>query len=258
MVVDAVRAYLEAASGLTELTRKHAVTAAKTLLRESDERSGAATRGDGGRNAAGDGESTVRGMRVGHSIQALADELIETSRANRAAIGHLIEGEVRRVLDRLDVVPRDEHDRLARRVAELERRLAAVTAAQRRRTAAEDRQAAQAAPAETGGPAVVEGTAPPSDGPATEAGTTQQRRPEPPRSETPDTGTPEAETPEAETPDTGTRRAESSKAAATSIASPPATRGTKTKATRSRTPKNQGKRAASRKSSGSAKNGGGR
>ena len=44
-----------------------------------------------------------------------------------------------RVLDRLDVVPREDYERLARRVSELERRLAAVTATQRRRVAARNR-----------------------------------------------------------------------------------------------------------------------
>lgn len=139
MVVDAVRTYLEAASGFTELTRKHAVAAAKTLLRESDERSGGAiTRvSDTARSTLENVESSVRGTRVGHSIQALAAELLETSRANRAAISGLVEGEVERFLDRLDLVRRDEHDRLVRRVAELERRLASAAAAQRRRAVEE-------------------------------------------------------------------------------------------------------------------------
>lgn len=44
MVVELVRAYLEAASGLTELTRKHAVAVAKILIREGEERSTAPAR----------------------------------------------------------------------------------------------------------------------------------------------------------------------------------------------------------------------
>lgn len=115
MVVDAVRTYFDAASGLTELSRKQAVAAAKTLLRA------------GGTAEAGPvepGPDGVRPPRVGQSIQALATELIETSQANRAAIADLVAAEVRRAVERLDVVPRSEYERLVRRVAELERRLA--------------------------------------------------------------------------------------------------------------------------------------
>ncbi|PDP87701.1 membrane fusogenic activity family protein [Glycomyces fuscus] len=113
MVVDAVRTYLDAASGLTELSRKQAVAAAKTLLRAE----GSAA------PAAAEGESLP--PRVGQSIQNLAGELIETSQANRAAIADLVRAEVGRQLERMDVVPRADHERLVRRVAELERRLAA-------------------------------------------------------------------------------------------------------------------------------------
>lgn len=110
MVVDAVRTYLDAASGLTELSRKEAVAAAKILLRANGQVS-PVTEGDDL-------------PRVGQSIQALAGELIETSRANQEAIADLVRGEVGRQLETMDVVPRGEYERLARRVAELERRLA--------------------------------------------------------------------------------------------------------------------------------------
>jgi BMFP domain-containing protein YqiC len=113
MVVDAVRTYLDAASGLTELSRKQAVAAAKTLLRAEGSTA----------PVAAEGESLP--PRVGQSIQNLAGELIETSQANRAAIADLVRAEVGRQLERMDVVPRAEHERLVRRVAELERRLAA-------------------------------------------------------------------------------------------------------------------------------------
>ncbi|WP_150243426.1 accessory factor UbiK family protein [Nocardiopsis quinghaiensis] len=119
MVVDAVRTYLDAANGLTELSRKQAVAAAKTLLRAS------------GPAAPVAGENESLPPRVGQSIQALAGELIETSQANREAITDLVRSEVERQLERMDVVPRAEHERLARRVAELERRLAARHAVER-------------------------------------------------------------------------------------------------------------------------------
>ncbi|NYH50783.1 BMFP domain-containing protein YqiC [Nocardiopsis arvandica] len=119
MVVDAVRTYLDAANGLTELSRKQAVAAAKTLLRA------------GGPAAPVAGENESLPPRVGQSIQALAGELIETSQSNRAAITDLVRSEVERQLERMDVVPRAEHERLARRVSELERRLAARHAVER-------------------------------------------------------------------------------------------------------------------------------
>ncbi|MFL1377593.1 MULTISPECIES: membrane fusogenic activity family protein [unclassified Nocardiopsis] len=113
MVVDAVRTYLDAASGLTELSRKEAVAAAKVLLRA------------GGPGASAEPEPGGTPPRVGQSIQALAGELLETSRANREALAELVRSEVEHRLERMDVVPRSEHERLVRRVAELERRLAA-------------------------------------------------------------------------------------------------------------------------------------
>ncbi|MFJ9557647.1 membrane fusogenic activity family protein [Nocardiopsis sp. NPDC101807] len=122
MVVDAVRTYLDAANGLTELSRKQAVAAAKTLLRAN---------GAGGPALPGAGEGDTPPPRVGQSIQALAGELIETSQANRSAIADLVRAEVGRQLERMDVVPRGEHERLVRRVAELERRLAARHAVER-------------------------------------------------------------------------------------------------------------------------------
>lgn len=119
MVVDAVRTYLDAANGFTELSRKEAVAAAKTLLRAG---------GQASSGAAAEGEDPPR---VGQSIQVLAGELIETSRTNREAIADLVRGEVTRQLESMDVVSRGEYERLTRRVAELERRLAARHAVER-------------------------------------------------------------------------------------------------------------------------------
>ncbi|TQN31301.1 hypothetical protein FHX37_1201 [Haloactinospora alba] len=119
MVVDAVRAYVDAASGLTELTRKRAVAAAKTLLKERE------SHGTGGTDAAAsEGEHPPSPPGVGQSIQTLANDLLETSKANRDALLRVVEAEVNRALSRADLVRRSDYDRLARRVAELERRMA--------------------------------------------------------------------------------------------------------------------------------------
>jgi hypothetical protein len=114
MVVDAVRTYFDATSGLAELSRKEAVAAAKALLK-AEGRSTAP--------AAADQEALP--ARVGQSIQALAGELIETNEANRTAIADLVRSEVAHQLERMEIVPRAEYERVVRRVAELERRLAA-------------------------------------------------------------------------------------------------------------------------------------
>lgn len=124
MVVDAVRAYFEAVNGLTELTRKRAVAAAKVILKAGEERS-AAPAPSGTRAAGSAGEPGDGGQRAGSGIQTLAGELIETSQANREALNALVGSEVERALERMELVSRADYDRLARRVAELERRLAA-------------------------------------------------------------------------------------------------------------------------------------
>src|SRR5690606_20026308 len=254
MVVDVVRAYLEAASGLTELTRKRAVAAAKVLIRDGDERAAAAARSaDTGGSGTGSGESPLLGTRVGPSIQALATELIETSQSNRAALGRLVEEEVARVLDRLDLVPRDDYDRLARRVAELERRLAAVTAAQRRRaaaeTVAEDAAHSAAAAPEPAVPNTEEAdgaadTAQPDGAPASAGGETADGTPSrQPAAQAAGTQEPPAEEPRPR------EAAENGEEAATKTAA----RGGKAKSGRARSTKTQAKRAATRR--GSARNG---
>ncbi|MEV2277104.1 membrane fusogenic activity family protein [Nocardiopsis sp. NPDC049922] len=167
MVVDAVRTYLDAASGLTELSRKEAVAAAKALLRANGAAAPEQPRG------------AALPPRVGQDIQALAGELIETSQANRAAIAALVRSEVGRQLERMDVVPRGEYDRLARRVAELERRLAArgparvtVSDAVAAEPAADpaDEAAADAVSADATPGTADERAQEPSDGDAAESG----------------------------------------------------------------------------------------
>ncbi|WP_028648330.1 hypothetical protein [Nocardiopsis sp. CNT312] len=149
MVVDAVRTYLDAASGLTELSRKDAVTAAKALLRAEGTAAPAPT------------EHEAPPPRLGQSIQALAGELIETNRSNRSAIADLVRVEVGRQLERMDVVPRTEHDRLVRRTAELERRLAARQGVERPSAQAEGATAsgARSVPSDGGAAPLPDGEA---------------------------------------------------------------------------------------------------
>lgn len=126
MVVDAVRAYVDAASGLTELTRKRAVAAARTLLKERESHDAG-----GPDTTVPEGERPPLSSGVGQSIQTLANDLLETSKANRHALLRVVEAEVDRALSRADLVRRSDYDRLARRVAELERRMATPRSHQR-------------------------------------------------------------------------------------------------------------------------------
>jgi polyhydroxyalkanoate synthesis regulator phasin len=101
MMLEAMRGYLQLAGGVTEMTRQRARGAAKAMLSTSG-----ATR---------------------EQVQALADELVATSKGNRDALVTLIRFEVDRGLGRLGLAQAED-------VAALERRVAAVEAAVRERS----------------------------------------------------------------------------------------------------------------------------
>lgn len=164
MVIDVVRTYLDAASGFTELTRKRAVAAARTLLRDAPRE----TSGDSG----APGPDTQPGTRPGgRGIQELAAELVEASETNRARLTELISEEVRRQLQQQDLVSRAEYERVLRRVADLERRLAARTAGQVRHVALQP-AVVSAAPAEASLVAHTEALRAPDPVPSATAGRT--------------------------------------------------------------------------------------
>ncbi|BCL17012.1 phasin family protein [Micromonospora sagamiensis] len=94
---DAWRAYLELAMGLTEAPRKKAQDAVRRLV------------GSGGATAA--------------QLQALAEELVATSAANRESLTKLVRFEVDRTLGAVGLATADEVAELTRRVHELERQL---------------------------------------------------------------------------------------------------------------------------------------
>ncbi|MGN9779455.1 phasin family protein [Micromonospora sp. H33] len=94
---DAWRAYLELAMGLTEAPRKKAQEAVRRVV------------GTGGATAA--------------QLQALAEELMSTSAANREALTKLVRFEVDRALGAVGLATADEVAELTRRVHELERQL---------------------------------------------------------------------------------------------------------------------------------------
>jgi polyhydroxyalkanoate synthesis regulator phasin len=100
---DAWRAYLELALGLTEASRKKAQKVAKKLV------------GKGGVTAA--------------QLQALAEDLVSTSLANREALSKLVRFEVDRTLGRVGLATAEEVADLTARVRDLEEELRQARAA---------------------------------------------------------------------------------------------------------------------------------
>jgi polyhydroxyalkanoate synthesis regulator phasin len=94
MVRDALSNYLTFASGLTEVTRQRARAVAKALVSQS-------------------------GATVGQ-VSSLAEELLQTSRANRAALVSLVRYEVEHAFGRLGLASTEEVAALRQRVADLE------------------------------------------------------------------------------------------------------------------------------------------
>ena len=102
---DALKGYLALASGLTEVTRQRATSAAKALVAQ-------------GEAAAG-------------QVTALADDLVAQSRSNREAVTALVKFEVDKALSRVGLASADEVTELTARVRSLEGQLRAATAAKK-------------------------------------------------------------------------------------------------------------------------------
>lgn len=114
---DSVKTYLALATGVSSLTRDRALGLARSVVTQ--------------------GESTAG------QVQALAEELVSSSRSNREALIGLIRYEVDRALGRLGLASADEVAALRARVRTLEANLRAVEAALGKpRTAAPTNKAA--------------------------------------------------------------------------------------------------------------------
>src|SRR6266540_1223963 len=124
---QAWRAYAEMALGMTDASRKKATKAVKRLL------------GRGGATA--------------EQLQGLAEDLRQTSAANREALTKLIRVELDRALGRVGLATADEVADLTARVRELENQLSQA------RTAAPGRAEPAAPPAATAGGTAKGGTA---------------------------------------------------------------------------------------------------
>ena len=121
MALDALRGYLQLAGGLTEVTRRRAVQEAKALLALRPDLDGLIPEKTKGR------ASDVSGQ-----VQALADELMATSKANRDLLTAFVRAEVERGVAGLRLVRADELDALRARVARLEATVPGATAPARK------------------------------------------------------------------------------------------------------------------------------
>ncbi len=113
MVLEAVRGYVQLASGLSEVTRERARAAARSLVSQGEAGLGAAV------------PESVRSQ-----VSALTEELLATSKANRQVVRDLVRAEVDRATSRLGFAAREdlqqaqaEVRRLQGRVRQLEREL---------------------------------------------------------------------------------------------------------------------------------------
>jgi hypothetical protein len=108
-VLDAVRGYLQLATGLTEVTMRKAREVAQALL--SGELDGVVP----GKDAASDAARNV-----GIQVQDLADDIVAQANANRELLVGLIRTEVDRAAGRLGFVREEELAAVRRHVQRLE------------------------------------------------------------------------------------------------------------------------------------------
>jgi polyhydroxyalkanoate synthesis regulator phasin len=113
MVLDALRGYVQLASGMTEVSRKKAEKAAKALLKQT-------------------GADTLT-----TKVSDLADEIVATSKSNRQLLQAIVANEVEGAVARLGFVRSEEVAALTRRVKALETELAEAHAAASERAAVE-------------------------------------------------------------------------------------------------------------------------
>ena len=108
MVMEALRGYVQLASGLTEVTKQKAQAAAKALLQQTG------------------AENLKSGLST--KVSELADEIVATSKSNRQLLQAIVTNEVEGAVARLGFVRSEEVSALARRVQTLETQLAEARA----------------------------------------------------------------------------------------------------------------------------------
>jgi polyhydroxyalkanoate synthesis regulator phasin len=134
MVMEALRGYVQLASGLTEVTKQKAQAAAKALLQQTG------------------AENLKSGLST--KVSDLADEIVATSKSNRQLLQAIVTNEVEGAVARLGFVRSEEVAALSRRVQTLETQLAEARATSPVEPAGD--ALAEAAP----GPLLAEGPGP--------------------------------------------------------------------------------------------------
>ena len=115
MALDALRGYVQLANGLTDVTRQRALQTARQLLEQGGDVVDVAV-------------STATGVGFTKQAQALAEDLIATSRTNRDLLIGLVRTEVERAVARLGLVGADELAAMTRVVERLQSQLDAAIA----------------------------------------------------------------------------------------------------------------------------------
>jgi polyhydroxyalkanoate synthesis regulator phasin len=125
-VIDALRGYVQLATGLTEVTVAKARETASAVLAQGAALTGGvssvATQVPGADQAAGAAKVAAS------QVQELADDLVETSKQNRELLVGLVRTEVERAAGRMGYVREEELAAVRRHVSRLETQLAEVRA----------------------------------------------------------------------------------------------------------------------------------
>ena len=106
MVIDGLKAYVQLASGLTDVTRERAVAAARAVVAQGEASVGAVV---------------PDAMRV--QVASVTEDLIATSKANRDLLVGLVRAEVERSVSRLGLVSAAELSSATRRAEALDDRV---------------------------------------------------------------------------------------------------------------------------------------
>jgi polyhydroxyalkanoate synthesis regulator phasin len=119
-MLDAIKGYVELATGLTEVTVKRAQEAAQSLVNQG--MSMLST--DAVPDVPGKDQAVDAAKTAANSVQELADELLETSKQNRDLLTGLIRTEVDRSAGRMGFVREAELAAVRRHIARLENQIA--------------------------------------------------------------------------------------------------------------------------------------
>ena len=109
-MIDAIKSYVQLATGLTEMTARKALVSATALVSSLPD------------------VLKVGQHAVPNQVQDLADDLVEQSRSNRDLIVGLVRTEVDRTVGRMGFIREEELAAVRRHVARLEAELASLRA----------------------------------------------------------------------------------------------------------------------------------